>query len=66
MRTQIRKFDPDTKTVPVTFSHAGTLHRRNVNAVLTATGEYDREATRKRVADVAEGVTVKIDAGLIT
>lgn len=65
MRTQIRKFDPETKSVAVTFSHAGKIHRRRVNAVLDAAGEYDRQATRDRVAQVAAGVAEKIDSGAI-
>lgn len=65
MRTMIRKFDPETRTVPVTFSHNGTLHRRAVNAVIDADGNYDREATRERVAEAAAGVAQKIDMGLL-
>lgn len=65
MRTYIRAFDPDTRTVPVTFTHGGVTHRRQVNAVVDAAGEYDREATRQRVDEVAEGVRAKIDTGLL-
>ncbi|MDR7101457.1 hypothetical protein [Croceicoccus sp. BE223] len=65
MRTQIRAYDPETRTVPVTFSHRGKIHRRAVNAVLDDAGAYDRDATRARVAEVAQGVEAKIDAGLI-
>lgn len=65
MRTTIRKFDPETATVAVTFSHAGILHRRAVNAVLDDAGEYDREATRARVVEVAMGVAAKIEKGAL-
>lgn len=65
MRTYIRAFDPETRTVPVTFTHAGQVHRRTVNAVLDAAGNYDREATRARVAEVARGVADKMDANLL-
>jgi hypothetical protein len=64
MQTTIGDFDAETKTVPVTFVHAGVTHERNVNACLDE-GVYDEEATEARVADVARGVTVKIDIGVI-
>lgn len=65
MRKMIRKFDPATRTVPVTFTHAGVTHRRTVNAVLDDQGEYDRDATRARVDEVAVGVQNKIDRGIL-
>lgn len=66
MQTQIHAFDPDTRTVKVTFTAGEIVHERGVNACLTQGGGYDEEATARRVADVARGVAVKIEAGAIT
>jgi len=40
---RIRAYDPATRTVPVTFSHRGQIHRRAVNAVLDDAGAYDQK-----------------------
>lgn len=65
MKTTIAKFDPTTRTVSVTFTHNGIIHRRPVNAVLDANGAYDKAGTARRVSEVAEGVAHKMDLGLI-
>lgn len=65
MKITIGKFDKATRTVPVTFVHAGVTHARSVNASLDAAGAYDREATARRVADVAAGVEHKIAVGAV-
>ena len=62
---KIGKFDPATGQVPVTFRYAGITHKRHVNACLDDAGGYDAAATKVRVADVAKGVAVKIDTGLL-
>lgn len=66
MKTTIGKFDPATTTVSVTFLHNGVRHKRRVNACLDGDGRIDAEATAARVAEVATGVTYKIEMGLIT
>ena len=63
--TKIGKFDPESRTVPVTFTSGETVHKRSVNAVLKADGSYDCAATKARVAEVAQGVAHKIAAGVI-
>ena len=63
--TKIGKFDPETRTVPVTFTSGETVHKRSVNAVLKDDGSYDCAATKVRVAEVAQGVAHKIAAGVI-
>lgn len=66
MRTRIGKFDPATGTVPVTFTHAGVVHRRPVRACFDDAGIYDQDATRTRVAEVALGVAAKIEGGALS
>lgn len=66
MKYCIGKFDAGTRSVPVTFEHAGVKHRRAVNACLTEAGGYDRKATAERVGQVASGVEHKIDLGVVT
>ena len=66
MKTRINRFDPETGTVDVSFTHAGVRHRRPVNACLDDAGAYDADATAERVAEVARGVGAKIEAGVIT
>ena len=70
VRIRIGKFDDATGEVPVTFSHAGpsgnVTHRRKVRACLDSGGQFDPDATRARVDEVALGVAQKIDAGNIT
>lgn len=65
MKTRIGQFDPDTRTVAVLFTYNGVRHRRAVNACLDEDGAFDEAATRQRVAQVAQGVRNKIDAGVI-
>lgn len=65
MKTRIGSFDAETRTVPVTFSHEGVTHRRDVNACTTLGGAYDAAATKVRVAEVALGVAQKIASGAI-
>jgi len=63
--TKIGAFNSTTKTVPVTFTSGDIVHTRDVNAVLKATGNYDKAATADRVAEVARGVAAKIGLGVI-
>lgn len=65
LTTTIHAYDPDARAVGVTFTSGEIVHKRNVNAVLTEDGEYDQAATAERVAEVARGVAVKIDLGVI-
>lgn len=64
MKITIGKLNPETRQVPVTFSHQGAKHRRDVNACLTEAGEYDRAATKLRVEEVALGVQRKMELGV--
>lgn len=63
MKTKIGAFDPQTRQVPVTFTAGAVKHERHVNAVVDTAGAYDKAATKERVAQVAQGVAVKIEAG---
>lgn len=65
MKIQIGKYDRATHTVAVTFTSGEIVHKRDVNAVLTASGKYDAKATAARVDDVANGVAHKIAIGAI-
>lgn len=65
MKTTIAPYDPESRTVAVTFSAGDIVHERTVNACLAEDGSYDAEATAERVADVARGVAVKIGLGVI-
>lgn len=66
MQIRIGKFDPDTRTVSVTFTSGGVKHDRAVNAVLKGDGSYDKAGTKARVDEVAQGVAHKIGLGVIT
>ncbi|MCC2603024.1 hypothetical protein [Sphingopyxis yananensis] len=66
VQTKIGKYNPETRTVPVTFTSGAIIHNRDVNAMLTDAGRYDADATAARVADVANGVAHKIACGAIT
>lgn len=63
---KIAAFDKDKRTVPVTFISGEIEHKRDVNAVLTADGSYDKTGTKVRVEEVALGVAHKIGLGVIT
>lgn len=65
MKFTIGAYDSETRSVPVTFAHKAVKHQRSVNAVLKEDGSYDAAATKSRVADVANGVIEKINAGAI-
>lgn len=65
MKIDIGKFDSATGQVPVTFTHAGVVHQRHVNACFDAAGKHDRKATIARVDQVALGVVAKIEAGAL-
>ena len=65
MQTDIGPYNPDTRTVPVTFTAGKLVHERTINACLKD-GDYDQAATADRVAQVARGVAVKMDLGVIT
>ena len=64
--TKIGKYDPETRSVPVTFTSGEIVHKRSVNAVVKDDGSYDSAGTKARVEDVASGVAHKIAAGVIT
>lgn len=66
MKITIGKYDPEPRTVPVTFEYGGVTHKRAVNACLKDDGSYDKKATAERIDQVAAGVTHKIDLGVIT
>lgn len=66
MDITIGAFDPESRTVSVTFTRGDVTHERPVNAVLDQDGAYDAAATAERVDEVARGVACKIDAGVIT
>lgn len=67
--TMLYDFDaPSVGSQQVTvyfFKDSVYVHSRNVNAVFDGQ-TYDPIATEDRVAEVANGVAVKIDAGVIT
>ena len=65
MKTTIGKYDPATRSVPVVFDPDGIAHARNVNACHLGDGSYDRKGTVARVAEVALGVAVKANLGVI-
>lgn len=66
MHVKIGAYNRATRRVPVTFQDGDVTHTRDVNAVLTDSGRYDRAGTAARVADVALGVAQKITLGVIT
>lgn len=66
MKTTIGAFDPTSRTVTVVFEYDGVTHKRPVNACLNDKGRYDAKATAARIADVANGVKAKVDAGVLT
>jgi hypothetical protein len=51
--------------ITVTYDTGEWTHVRDVNAVFTANGEYDADATEIRVGEVALGVENKIISGAI-
>jgi len=65
MKFTIGKFDPETGSVPVKFSHDGVKHERSVNACFDEDGLFDAAATKARVGEVAAGVEHKIALGVI-
>lgn len=65
MKITLGKFDPATRTVPVTFAVGGKTHTRSVNAVLADDGSYDRKATKHRADEVGAGVAHKLALGLL-
>lgn len=65
MKYRIGKYNPETRTVQVTFTHDGIKHCRPVNVCLTTGGEYDRAATIVRIKEVGRGVEAKIAGGMI-
>lgn len=65
MKTTIGKFDPETRTVAVTFTEGAIKTTRQVNAAVTEDGSYDRAATLVIVAQQAAGVAEKIRLGII-
>lgn len=66
MKTTIGPYNSLTKSVTATFEHNGVTHERSVNACHTEKGGYDKKATAARIEEVANGVAVKIDMGVIT
>ena len=65
MKTIIGKYDPATRSVPVVFDPDGIAHARSVNACHLEDGSHDRKGTIARVAEVALGVAVKANLGVI-
>ncbi len=66
MKTTIGKYDSATRSVPVVFDPDGIAHTRSVNACHLEDGSYDRKGTVARVAEVALGVAVKANLGVIS
>lgn len=64
LTTAIGPYDPEKRTVPVTFTLGAIVHTRDVNACLLE-GAYHADSTIARVADVARGVAAKIAVGAI-
>lgn len=64
MKITINALEENERVVCVKFEYNDVTHERNVNAVFTD-GVYDEEATAKRVEQVAAGVKIKIDSGII-
>lgn len=63
---KIGAFDSEKRSVPVIFTSGEIEHKRDVNAVLKADGNYDKTGTKARVEEVARGVAAKIELGVIT
>lgn len=59
------QFNPETRTVPVTFKDGDITHRRTINAAVDADGNYDRAATKIIIEQQAAGVAEKIRLGVI-
>lgn len=66
MKTYPGSFNPETRTVPVTFKSGNVTTRRTINAVVDADGNYDREATKEIIEQQAAGVAEKIRLGVIS
>ncbi|MDH4743151.1 hypothetical protein OMP43_03865 [Sphingomonas sp. CBMAI 2297] len=66
MEIKVNGYSADTRTVSVTYDHAGVTHTRDVNACHDEAGAYDQVATAARVEEVGAGVAAKIAAGAIT
>lgn len=66
MEIKVNGYDAATRTVSVTYDHAGVTHTRDVNACHDESGAYDEAATAARVEEVGAGVEAKIAAGAIT
>lgn len=65
MKTSILTHDEATRTVSARFEQDDIVHDRPVNACYAQDGSYDVVATEARVAEVGNGVAVKIGLGLI-
>ena len=65
MNITIGAYDETSRTVSVLFEHGGVAHTRTVNACHDESGAYDADATEARIGEVARGVEVKIDMGVI-
>ncbi|WP_294257198.1 hypothetical protein [uncultured Sphingomonas sp.] len=63
---QIGKLATDRRTVPVIFTSGDIVHKRDVNAAVNSQGVYDKAATKARVAEIAQGIKVKIAVGAIS
>jgi len=59
------KFDPATRTIPVTFAEGAVRHTRTVNAVVKEDGSLDKDATQGIIDGQARGVAHKIAIGVI-
>lgn len=58
------KFDPETRTITVTFREGDIVHKRVINAVVDADGNYDKAATRDIIDQQARGIANKIALGV--
>ncbi len=54
------------KDIEVEFTDGSTTHTRMINVCYDSEGNYDEEATDKRISEVARGVEIKIAAGAIS
>lgn len=63
MRISMGRFEAVDRSVKVTFTDGDFRHERQVTAVLTPDGEYDRKATRARAEELLPGIERKRAAG---
>lgn len=66
MDIEIKDLEEGSNKVEVTFKINDLIHSRYVNIIFDEEGEYDKEATKNRVNDVARGVKVKYENGILS